>query len=71
MKLRITIKFRAFFVTFGETSCTVPVKTLLKPVLAQFPNIRNVPGEAIIDLLKPEREFLVFDERGIKIDLIP
>ena len=72
MKLRLTVKFRAFGVTWKTWSGEVPVMPLLDAVFSKLPFVlRQVVMAGISHYADSVEMQTVFNERGFKLDVIP
>lgn len=70
MRFRLSIKFRAFGVTFGAWEKEFGLGELLKPILSDLPkDVRSIAN--VVDSLGSDYPgHVYFNERGVKLELL-
>lgn len=70
MRFRLSIKFRAFGITFGSWEKEFGLGELLKPVLASLPKDIRAIANAVDALGSDYTGHVYFNERGVKLELL-
>lgn len=70
MRFKLSIKFRAFGITFGSWEKEFGLGELLKPVLDSLPRDVRLIANAIDGLGSEYPGHVYFNDRGIKLELI-
>ena len=70
MRFRLSVKFRAFNITFGTIEKEFGLGELLKPVLASLPSDVRMIANAVDALGSDYPGHVYFNERGVKLELL-
>jgi hypothetical protein len=70
MRFRLSVKFRAFNITFGTFDKEFGIGELLRPVLGSLPHDVQMIANAVDALGSDYPGHVYFNERGIKLELL-